>query len=115
MKTADLTAAQLDALVSKLEGRPYQAAGGAVIFSPTSDGGQAVPIMDREGIHVAPMPGKGSSWCAIALGRIHERANGGRGTWVEGPNLLIAAMRAYAVAKVGPQVDVPPTVASGEI
>ena len=104
MKTAELTSAQLDALVAKLEGRPYQAEG-AVIFSPTSDGGQAVPIMDREGIHVAPMPGKGSSWCAITLGRIHERAGGGRGTWVEGPNLLIAAMRAYAVAKVGPEVD----------
>lgn len=105
MQTADLSAAQLNQIVARLEGRLVRDGDGDT-FSPATDGGQAVPIMDREGIHLAPMPGKGSTWCAIALGRIHERANGGRGTWVEGPTLLIAAMRAYVLAQRGPKVEI---------
>lgn len=77
---------------------------GPEYFTPSTDPRLAVPIMEREGIHTAPMIGKGSSWCAIAVGRLQDRANGGRGAWMEGPTLLVAAMRAYVYARLGPEV-----------
>ena len=99
MKVSDLLGAELDRCVAKAQGKPQ-----AQDFSPSSDWAQAGPIIDREGIHMAPMPAKGSTWCAIAIGRPQDRHNFGRGVWMEGPSPLVAAMRAYVVAKLGPEV-----------
>lgn len=99
MKTSDLSGALLDSWVAKANGRAPESD-----YSPSSEWAQGGPILEREGIHVAPMPAKGGTWCAISLGRVQDRPSGGRGTWVEGPSLLVAGMRAYVAAKFGPTV-----------
>lgn len=104
MKTSELTGAQLDAWVATAAGLVI----GHLPYLPSTEWADGGPLIEREGIHVAPMPGKGSTWCAIALGRVHERAGGGRGKWMEGPTSLIAAMRAYVASKFGEEVpDLP--------
>lgn len=100
MKTSELTGDQLDHWVAKAVGREAEPN-----YSPSSDWAQGGPILEREGIHVAPMPAKGGAWCATSIGQLQDRATGGRGTWVEGPSLLVAGMRALVVAKFGPTVS----------
>ncbi|MBN8754945.1 MULTISPECIES: phage protein NinX family protein [Variovorax] len=99
MKTSELSGSRLDFWVAKADGRASEAD-----FTPSSNWAHGGPIMEREGIHVAPMPAKGGTWCAISMGRLPVQSSGGRGTWVEGPSLLVAAMRAYVAAKFGPSV-----------
>ncbi|WP_198087895.1 phage protein NinX family protein [Variovorax sp. E3] len=100
MNTSELTGAQLDQWVAKAVGREAEPD-----YSPSSDWTQGGPILEREGIHVAPLPAKGGAWCAISIGRLQDRATSGRGTWVEGPSLLVAGMRALVTAKFGPTVN----------
>jgi len=93
----ELLGAELDRWVAKAEAKAAP-----VGSSPSTDWAAGGPIIEREGIHVAPMPAKGSTWCAIAVGRLPVRASGGTGGgWVEGPTPLAAAMRAYVVARFG--------------
>lgn len=93
----ELLGAELDRWVAKADGKAASSG-----FSPSTDWAAGGPIIEREGIHVAPMPAKGSTWCAIAVGRLPVRAGGGTGGgWVEGPTPLAAAMRAYVVARFG--------------
>ncbi|WP_260396886.1 DUF2591 domain-containing protein [Variovorax sp. KBW07] len=99
-KTSALSGALLDYWVAKAENRPSETE-----FAPSSNWGHGGPILEREGIHVAPMPARNGTWCAISLGKLQERPGGIRGTWVEGPTLLVAGMRAYVAAKFGPTVD----------
>ena len=100
MKTSDLSGALLDSWVAKADGRASESD-----FAPSSNWAQGGPILEREGIHVAPMHAKGGTWCAISLGRLQDRSNGVRGPWVEGPSFLVAGMRAYVAAKFGSTVS----------
>jgi hypothetical protein len=97
VRASDLLALDLDRWVARAEGK---AADGA--FRPSTDWATGGPIIEREGIQVAPMPAKGSTWCAVAVGRLPVRASGGTGGgWIEGPTPLAAAMRAYVLARFG--------------
>lgn len=101
MKVANLLGTELDSWVAKAEGRRSDEG-----FRPSTDWAQGGPIIDREGIQIAPMPAKGSTWCAIAVGRLPVRASGGTGGgWIEGPTPLSAAMRAHVVSKFGYDVS----------
>lgn len=61
-------------------------------------------LLEREAIHVAPMPGRDYQWCAIVVGRPGGRLPEGRGPWQEGPNPRIAVGRAIVAARYGPDV-----------
>lgn len=104
MKTADLIGAQLDLWVAKAE-RVDPSVDEQLKYMPSTNWEQAGPIIEREGIHMAPMPAKGSTWCAIAVGRLQDRANATPGPWIEGPTPLVAAMRAYVVARFGTDIQ----------
>jgi hypothetical protein len=103
MNVSALAGAQLDFWVAKAEGID-PAVDTQMKFTPSTDWAHGGPLIDREGIQIAPMPAKGGTWCAISMGRVATRASGGAGAWVEGPTPLIAAMRAYVRAKLGPEV-----------
>jgi hypothetical protein len=97
IQARDLLGVELNRWVAKAEGK-----GTPADFSASTDWAQGGPIIEREGIHIAPMPAKGSTWCAIAVGRLPVRASGGTGGgWIEGPTPLAAAMRAYVVSRFG--------------
>lgn len=65
-------------------------------------------LLEREAIHVAPMPGKAYQWCSIVVGRPGGRLPEGRGPWQEGPNPRIAVGRAIVATRFGPEVaDLP--------
>jgi len=100
LKVSDLLGAELDRHVAKAQGKLE-----APDFSPSSDWAQGGPIIDREGIQVAPMPAKGGAWCAVSIGRLPNRVGSANGAWMEGPTPLIAAMRAYVRARFGPEVE----------
>ncbi|MDQ0082967.1 hypothetical protein J2W35_003326 [Variovorax boronicumulans] len=104
MKVSDLAGSQLDFWVAKAEG-VEASVDTHLKFMPSTDWAQGGPIIDREGIQVAPMPAKGGAWCAVSIGRLPNRAGSSNGAWVEGPTPLIAAMRAYVRAKFGPEVE----------
>jgi len=104
MKTADLTGALLDFWVAKATGAK-PSVDSQMQFIPSTSWEQAGPIIEREGIHIAPMPGKGSTWCATAVGRLQDRANATPGPWIQGPTPLVAAMRAFVAAKFGTDVQ----------
>jgi hypothetical protein len=104
MKVSDLLGPELDRWVAKAE-RVDVSVDTQLKFMPSTDWAQGGPIIEREGIQIAPMPAKGSTWCAISLGRIKDRASAGNGTWVEGPTPLAAAMRAYVAAKFGTEIQ----------
>jgi len=97
MKTSELAGHALDVLVAKalgeVAGTPYTA---------TWTGFDR--LLEREAIHVAPMPGKAFQWCAIVVGRPGGRLPEGRGPWQEGPNPRIAVGRAIVAAQYGPEV-----------
>ncbi|MDP9877648.1 hypothetical protein J2W25_001954 [Variovorax boronicumulans] len=59
--------------------------------------------LEREAIHVAPMPGKGFQWCAIVVGKPSGRLPEG-GPWKEGPNPRIAVGRAIVASRYGAEV-----------
>lgn len=101
MKTSELSGAHLDAAVAKIENRPP-----AEDFSPSTDWSIAGLLIEREKIHVAPMPGKGWTWCACVVS-LDTAGGPDRGAWMEGRTPLIAAMRAYVASKFGRDVPDP--------
>lgn len=104
MKTADLIGTQLDLWVAKAE-RIDPSVDAQLKYMPSANWEQAGPIIEREGIHIAPMPGKGSTWCATAVGRLQDRANATPGPWIEGPTPLVAAMRAFVAVRFGTDIQ----------
>lgn len=60
MKVSDLAGLTLDAWVSKALSKPA----GPAYSSDWEVGG---PIIEKERIHIAPMPGKGWIWCAVVV------------------------------------------------
>lgn len=92
MKTSDLAGSALDAWTAKALAKPV----GPAYSTSREEGG---PLIEKERIHVAPMPGKGWIWCATVV------SESGRPTWQEGRSPLVAAMRALVAFKIG--IDVP--------
>lgn len=88
MKVSDLSGPTLDAWVSKALARPA----GPAYSSDWEAGG---PVIEKERIHVAPMPGKGWVWCAVVVSET------GKGAWQEGRTPLVAAMRALVASRYG--------------
>jgi hypothetical protein len=75
-------------------------------FSPSTNGSQGVPIIDREKIDFR--------WtstglvCVATISRPHEvDPHLHRKVYGKGPTMLIAAMRCYVAWKLGNEVDVP--------
>jgi hypothetical protein len=110
MKTNELTGAALDWAVAKCEGVTvlpkmrggcYVALdrGETVLLRYSTDWAQAGPIIEREGITVAPDDVE--PWCAFI----------DRGTAEDviysGTTPLIAAMRCYVASKLGEEVEIP--------
>lgn len=133
IKTQDLTDATLDWAVAKSEGRKitydgiaywvddpagcapigesWTAAGRRCGYSPSTDGAQGVPIIDREAICIEPLK-EGDGWCATAGCTPHDflmwdQPYSSDAAYGEGPTLLIAAMRCYVASKLGDEIDVP--------
>lgn len=84
MKVSELAGSQLDFWVAKAEG-VEASVDTQLKFTPSTDWAQGGPIIDREGIQIAPMPAKGGTWCAVSIGRLPNRAGSSNGAWVEGP------------------------------
>lgn len=98
MKTSELAGALLEAWVARALG---EEPGTAYTTSwPGFD-----RLLEREAIHVAPMPGKNYQWCAIVVGRPGGRLPEGRGGWLEGATPRIAVARAIVAARFGAEVS----------
>lgn len=118
MKTSELTGIALDWAVAKCNGKTLHyfvddwfkkdpwllAVNGEVdqplhSYTPSTDWGQGGPIIEREGITVAP--DDVAPWCAFI----------DRGTADDviysGTTPLIAAMRCYVASKLGDEVELP--------
>lgn len=88
MKTSDLAGSALDAWTAKALAKPV----GPAYSTSWGEGG---PLIEKERIYIAPMPGKGWVWCAVVVN------DGSRGSWQEGRTPLIAAMRALVASRYG--------------
>lgn len=97
MKVSEMSGPSLDAWVAKALGEPA-----GVAYSEDWPGFDR--ILDRDAIHVAPMPGKRYQWCAIVVGRPGGRLPEGRGGWMEGSTPRVAVAKAIVAAKYGAEV-----------
>jgi len=99
MKTSELTGSALDWAVAKCEGlRTYvEVVEG---FKPSTDWTQGGPILEREKIEWMwlPAPDKKNQYGA--------RKPSFSGA-MDGPTVLIAAMRCYVASKLGDDVEIP--------
>lgn len=75
----------------------YEQAWGNPIPEYSTDGGIAVPIIEREGISVIHDECSEESWIAQTDNDICR----------DGPTFLVAAMRCYVASKLGNTVEVP--------
>lgn len=66
------------------------------IWSPSTDGSQAIPIMEREDINT----NREGEWKATIIRSGHSYRQ-------FGPTLLVAAMRCYVASKLGDEVEIP--------
>ena len=97
MKTSELAGHALHAWIAKALG---EEPGTAYTASwPDFD-----RLLEREAIHVAPMPGKGYTWCAIVTGKPGSRFPHGRAPWQEGQTPREAVGRAIVAARYGDEV-----------
>jgi len=97
MKVSEMGEAVLDEWVAKALGEPP-----GMAYCESWPGFDRV--IDRDAIHVAPMPGKRYQWCAIVVGRPGGRLPEGRGPWLEGSSPRVAVARAIVSAKFGTEV-----------
>ena len=98
MKVSELGGKQLEAWVAKALG---EQPGTAYTSSwPNFD-----QVLERDAIHVAPMPGKNFTWCAIVVGRPNGRLPEGCGGWIEGATPRIAVAKAIVLARYGAEVE----------
>lgn len=98
MKVSELSGSALDVWVARALG---DAPG--VAYSDAWPGFDRV--IDRNAIHVAPMPGRRYQWCAIVVGRPGGRLPEGRGAWLEGSSPREAVGRAIVSARYGSDVE----------
>lgn len=111
IKTSELQGAALDWVVAGLEKMPQiviETRPMSYTFRPSTDWGIGGPIIDRELIQSEPAwknagyEESGRWYWQAALVDEDDRAS-----FVDGPTLLIAAMRCYVAAKLGDEVEVP--------
>jgi hypothetical protein len=116
VKTSELTGAALDWAVAKckgielesgyynrllVDGHMSKGQSMLVRYIPSTDWAQGGPIIEREGI------------CLYLYGNAEWNAHVG-GKESTGPTPLIAAMRCYAVSKLGDEVEIPNELREGE-
>lgn len=97
MKTAELAGPALNGWIAKALG---ETAG----TDYANDWPAFDRLLEREAIHVAPMPGKGYQWCAIVTGKPGSRFPDGRAPWQEGASPRVAVGRALVAARYGAEV-----------
>ena len=119
---SDLQGGQLDAAVAKAQGRkfvlvrtmmdepgPYKCrvSPGSEVFAPSSDWAHGGPIIEREGIETWKWRGSdGVYWVANVGGRkLSVVENRFPAPHAIGATALIAAMRAFVIARLGDEVD----------
>lgn len=95
--TSELVGRELDAWVRKALGEEPGTA--YTVAWPHFD-----RVLEREAIHVAPMPGNGFRWCAVVVGRPGGRLPEGKGGRVEGGTPREAVARAIVSARYGTEV-----------
>ncbi|MDM0010128.1 DUF2591 family protein [Variovorax sp. J22G73] len=97
MKTAELTGTSLDYWVARAEGiTPTVEV--QLRFMPSTNWGQAGPIIEREKIMIAWNAGE---W----ISGVTAYVDGPSGHMSKGPTALIAAMRAFVTSKLGSDVS----------
>lgn len=102
-KTAELTGSLLDAAVRIAVGEdamPWVEDPSATIghWQPSTSWAHGGPLIERERITLR---------ADFSTERPGEWAAMGNGLYAEGPTPLIAAMRAFVAAEVGPEVELP--------
>ncbi|MDP9897403.1 hypothetical protein J2W32_006532 [Variovorax boronicumulans] len=95
MRTSELSAGELNRILSLLLGRES-----GTDFEPANDHACAAALFDREDVGTMPMAARGRNWCAIAVNRDGDRSEN-KGTWQEGPTMLIAGCRATVAKFMG--------------
>ena len=104
MKTAELTGAALDWAVAWANGNTTIKLDGGV-WNPSTDWAQGGPIIEREHIEWQWLP---SSSKHHRYGARKPSLGGAKRTFcMDGPTVLIAAMRCYVASKLGDTVDIP--------
>lgn len=101
-------------------GPSISAAGRLCGYSPSTQGGDGHPIIDREGIQLRAIRKPGHSFDGLWLAKPCSSDTGETVRWVEfpfkdpnrrrfwrGESSLIAAMRCFVASELGPEVDVP--------
>ncbi len=84
-----------------------------VNYSPSTDGSQAVPIIEREQLSVYPffIDGTFGGWSSCDPHHLKYDENGafieGSDFAQDGPTPLVAAMRCFVAHKLGEEVEVP--------
>lgn len=117
MKTAELTGAALDWAVCLIEHPEWKEQGYLEVFpydlqfddgtaySPSTDWAQGGPIIEREHIEWQwlPAPDKAHQYGARkpSIGGLN------RTFCMDGPTVLVAAMRCYVASKLGDEVEIP--------
>lgn len=113
IKTSELTGAALDWAVAKCEGVDLNIHSGLVLsirgdgdwWYPSTNWAQGGPIIERENIEWQWLP---STHKAHQYGARKPSLGGLNRTFcMDGPTILIAAMRCYVASKLGDEVDVP--------
>jgi hypothetical protein len=104
MKTSELQGAALDWAVAKCEGIIWEqgdldACEYGPGFKPSTDWAQGGPIIEREKIEWRWMDGRKSYGA--------EKPNQYRTFLMDGPSILIAAMRCYVASKLGYMIELP--------
>lgn len=85
---------------------PMRYGEGIPVFAYSTSWIQGGPIIERERIHIAPLPDSGwrSHWRSPINKPYHECL---MDCYDEGVTALIAAMRCYVASKLGDEVDIP--------
>lgn len=125
-KVSDLLGAQLDAAVALAngwtewkeyglhDGYPVWQTGDVTsptysLFKPSLRWECAGPIIDREHIalrHCNSYPPEQPEAC-VAPGSDYDTFVPGRASYATGPTILVAAMRAYVISKLGEEIELP--------
>jgi len=105
MKTAELSGNALDWAVAMCEDDKTKGAWAFSRFKPSSDWAAAGPIIEREKIEWQwiPAPDKNHQYGARkpSLGGLN------RTFCMDGPTVLVAAMRCYVASKLGDEIKLP--------
>jgi len=116
MKVSELEGAALDWAVAKCEGINYEVVDGGLDYDCpdySKQWAQGGPIIEREKIEWQwiPAPDKAHQYGARkpSLGGLN------RTFCMDGPTVLVAAMRCYVASKLGDEVEVPDELMEGEV